>query len=102
MNTKRKSWFEVDKDCWKALQLGKPKSYIIRELVANAWDENIALCKIETIHENGIATISVEDDNPEGFRDLTDSYTIFKHTDKRSNPKQRGRFNIGEKQVLSI
>jgi len=99
---KAKSWFEVDKDGLKALQLGKPKSYIIRELVANAWDENITFCKIETAHKNGIATISVEDDNPEGFRDLTDSYTIFKHTIKRSNPKQRGRFNIGEKQVLAI
>lgn len=102
MNKRTKNWFEVDKDGLKALQLGKPKSYIIRELVANAWDENITLCKIETSHKNGIATVSVEDDSPEGFRDLTDSYTIFKHTDKRSNPKQRGRFNIGEKQVLSI
>ena len=77
MSKKTKSCFEVDKEGLKVLQLGKPKTYIIRELVANAWDENITLCKIETIHENGIATISVEDDNPEGFRDLTDSYTIF-------------------------
>jgi len=36
MNKKTRSWFEVDKDGLKALQLGKPKSYISRELVANA------------------------------------------------------------------
>jgi hypothetical protein len=99
---KTKSWLEVDKDGLKTLQLGKPKSYIIRELVANAWDENITICKIETNIKNGVATISVEDDSREGFRDLSDSYTMFKHTDKRSNPKKRGRFNLGEKQVLAI
>jgi hypothetical protein len=66
---KSKTWFEVDKDGLKALQLGKPKSYIIRELVANAWDENITICKVESHNENGITTISVEDDSPEGFKD---------------------------------
>jgi hypothetical protein len=99
---KPKNWFEVDKDGLKALQLGKPKSYIIRELVANAWDENITICKVESHNENGITTISVEDDSPEGFKDIADSYTLFKHTSKRTNPHQRGRFNIGEKQVFAI
>jgi hypothetical protein len=99
---KSSSWLEVDKDGLRELQEGKPKSYLVRELVANAWDEDITFCNINTAYEKGVANISVEDDSPNGFKDLADSYTLFKHTSKRSNPNQRGRFNLGEKQVLSL
>lgn len=102
MTKKSNSWFGVDKEGLKALQLGKNKSYVPRELIANAWDENITFCKVETAYENGSAKLSVEDDSPEGFKDLADSYTLFKHTNKRSNPNQRGRFNLGEKQVFAV
>jgi hypothetical protein len=46
------NWFEVDVEGLKALFKGKSKKYIINELVANAWDENITFCKI------GIVSIS--------------------------------------------
>jgi hypothetical protein len=44
----------------------------------------------------------VEDDAPEGFYDLTHAYTMFARTRKRSSPDKRGRFNLGEKQVLAL
>lgn len=97
-----KSWFEVDKEGLKSLQLGKSKAYIPRELIQNAWDENITTCNVETSFRNEVATISVEDDNPEGFKDLRDSFTLFKHTYKRLDATKRGRFNLGEKQVIAI
>lgn len=96
------NWFEVSKEGLKELQLGKPKHYVLRELVQNAWDENIKECKVETEWNNEEAKISVEDDNPEGFKNLSDAFTLFAPTSKRKNPKQRGRFNVGEKQALSI
>jgi hypothetical protein len=44
----------------------------------------------------------VEDDAPEGFKDLSHAFTLFADSAKKSNPEQRGRFNFGEKLVLAI
>ena len=97
-----KSWFEVSKDGLKELQEGKPKHFIARELIQNAWDEQTKVCSFNAQWNNGQATIEVTDDNPTGFRDLSDAFTLFKTTTKRSDPAKRGRFNIGEKQVFSL
>lgn len=98
-----KTWFEVDTKGLKALQAGKPKTFIVRELLQNAFDENITTCKLDLWWEPyGKVLITVEDDSPEGFRDLSDAYTLFKDTYKRSDTTKRGRFNLGEKQVFSV
>jgi len=97
-----KSWFEVDKDGLRQLQAGKPKHYLMRELIQNAWDEEVKKVNIELELDNEIAKISVEDDSKEGFKDLRDSYTLYKDTYKRKDPEKRGRFNLGEKQAFSI
>ncbi len=97
------NWFEVDKSGLKALQEGKSKTFIVRELLQNAFDENITTCRLEMKWEKyGEVWISVEDDSPEGFRDLSDAYTLFKDTYKRADATKRGRFNLGEKQVFSV
>ena len=33
------SWFEVDRDGLRQLLEGRDKSFVVRELVQNAWDE---------------------------------------------------------------
>jgi len=96
------SWFEVDREGLRELQESKPKHHIIRELVQNAWDENTTKCEVFATWSNGTASITVEDDSPEGFRDLRHAYTLYATTYKRSEPEKRGRFNLGEKQILSI
>ena len=98
------NWFEVDREGLKALQAGKPKTFIINELIQNAWDEDITTCKVKFgfKFDLNIITVAVEDDNPEGFKDITHAYTLFADTYKRRDPTKRGRFNLGEKQVLSI
>jgi len=100
---KAKTWFEVDTKGLRALQAGKPKSFIINELVQNAFDEDITICKVnvrQTSDKDII--ITVEDDSPEGFKNITHAYTLFADTYKRQDPTKRGRFNLGEKQVISI
>lgn len=94
--------FEVDVKGLRQLQEGKPKWFIIRELLQNALDEPINNCRITANYEYGKAHIKVEDDSPIGFRDLSDAYTLFKDTYKRTDAKKRGRFNFGEKQVLCM
>lgn len=101
---KIKSWFEVDKNGLAQLMAGKPKSFILRELIQNAWDENIRKCIVDIKYKNddNVIEISVEDDSPEGFKDITHAYTLYADTYKRSDVKKRGRFNTGEKLAFSV
>ncbi len=98
-------WFEVDRAGLKQLLENKPKGFILRELIQNAWDEpGVTECKasIEAVPGKVLAVVRVEDDAPEGFHDLTHAFTLFAKTRKRGDPERRGRFNLGEKQVLAI
>jgi len=100
---KNRNWFEVSREGLRELQAGKPKDFVVRELIQNAWDENITICCLNTTYQNGrVARIRIEDDSPEGFRDLSHAFTLFASTYKRDDPEKRGRFNIGEKQVLAV
>lgn len=96
------NWFEVSKEGLKALQDGKSKTFIMAELIQNALDEDVKNITIKASYYRNLATISVEDDSPTGFRDLRDAYTLFAPCYKRPDPEKRGRFNAGEKQVFSI
>jgi hypothetical protein len=99
------SWFEVDRDGLRQLLEGRDKSFVVRELVQNAWDEpGVTRCDVtlEPIPGRPAARLVVEDDAPEGFYDLRHAYTLYARTRKRPDPSKRGRFNLGEKQVLAL
>jgi hypothetical protein len=51
---------------------------------------------------SGKSNLIVVDDSPEGFRDLTDSFVMFKNSYKKAEPEKRGAFNCGEKFVLAL
>ena len=51
--------------------------------------------------DHGVCNIIVTD-NGDGFARLSDAYTLFASTPKRSNSNVRGRFNMGEKELASI
>src|SRR5262245_19771869 len=99
-----KQWFDVDR-----VGLGRQaevhgKGRLIGELVQNALDEEgvtqIAVT-LALVPGRPLADLTVEDDAPEGFRDLSHAYTLFAESYKRANPEQRGQFNLGEKMVLA-
>src|ERR1700739_3698596 len=99
-----KQWFDVDKTGLgkQAEQHGKGR--LVGELIQNALDEpgvtQIAVT-LTPVSGQELADLTVEDDAPEGFRDLTHAYTLFAPSAKRANPEQRGQFNLGEKLVLA-
>lgn len=101
---KRNSWFEVDKEGLRKLQ-GRQgtRAFLIYELIQNAWDEATTQVTAKLTYEKKlkVACLTVEDDNPEGFRDLSHAYTLFAESSKKSDPEKRGRFNIGEKLILA-
>ena len=83
---------------------------LVKELVQNAWDEapaaTVCHVDIQPLRKGRDASarhalIEVSDDGP-GFRNVADAYTLMGPTAKRSDPRKRGRFNIGEKELLSI
>jgi hypothetical protein len=98
-------WFDVSK-----AGLGKQaeehgKGRLIGELVQNALDEagvTQIVVTLDLVPGRPLADLTVEDDSPEGFRDLTHAYTLFAESYKRGNPEQRGQYNFGEKLVLAI
>lgn len=98
-----KGWFEVDKAGLRSLVAGKPKSFVLRELFQNAWDEpGVTEVTVRTGKHGRDVAIIVIDDAPEGFVNLSHAFTLFADTRKRTNPEQRGRFNLGEKTILAL
>lgn len=100
-----KQWFNVDKAGLGRQAEQHSKGRLIGELVQNALDEagvttiNITLAEVPG---RPLADLTVEDDSPEGFKDLSHAYTLFANSYKRDNPEQRGQYNFGEKLVLAV
>lgn len=97
-------WFDVDKAGLAKLVASKPKAFIVFELLQNAWDQNVTHVDVtlEPAAGSRNAQITVIDDDPDGFADLRDAYTLFAESRKKANAEQRGRFNLGEKLVLAL
>ena len=98
---------EVDKEGLKLLLEKQGKSFAINKLIQNAWDTNasevkITLTRAEKNKGKGTVLLKVEDNDPDGFRDLKEAYTLFASSSKKAKPEKRGRFNLGEKLVLAI
>ena len=94
-------WFTVDKDGLREATGHLPPERLVFELIQNALDENSTTCTVAIEHIRKITQVTVRDDNPDGFKDLRDGYTLFRTTSKRADPTKRGRFNLGEKIVIA-
>lgn len=105
------NWFEVDKDGLKNIQLRRGIAKAVVELVSNALDAP-GTKEIAVLVERGsparkkkdkhLYTLTVIDDSPDGFVDLKEAWTLFAPSRKIDDPTKRGRFNLGEKLVLSL
>lgn len=95
--------FEVDRKGLAKLLARRGKEFIIAELLQNAWDEDgVTEVTIDFHQDAGHARLTVVDDAPEGFSDLSHAYTLFAESKKKGNAEKRGRFNLGEKLVIAI
>src|SRR5215510_3469457 len=100
-----KQWFDVDRSGLGKQAEQHSRGRLIGELVQNGLDEagvtQIAV-SLALVPGRPLADLTVEDDSPEGFRDLSHAYTLYAESYKRENPEQRGQFNLGEKMVLAV
>jgi hypothetical protein len=100
-----KQWFDVDKDGLSKQAEEHGRGRLIGELIQNSLDEPGVTridVTLELVPGRPLAELTVEGDSPEGFRDLAHAYTLFADSYKRTNPEQRGQFNLGEKMVLAV
>lgn len=96
--------FDVDKEGLAQIAGRRGKAFVLYELLQNSWDAKDSkgvVVRLEAIPGKPYATIVVEDDSPEGFKNLSHSWTLFAASEKKSSPTLRGRFNIGEKLVIA-
>jgi hypothetical protein len=95
--------FDVDKEGLAKLLARRGIEFAALELIQNALDENVTTVEVALQPESrGLWTLSVTDDNPEGFADLSHAYTLFAESKKKGNAEKRGRFNLGEKLVIAL
>ena len=96
--------FEVDIANMRKIHGARDKIFVIREMVQNAWDENIARVDIMLTppDDNGHSIIRVIDDSPHGWLTLEHAYTMYAESSKKDDPTKRGRFNEGEKNVICL
>ncbi len=97
------NWFDVDKEGLAKIVRRKGMGYVLHELVQNSWDTQTETVRVEVEHiSTGRVQVLVEDQDPDGFKELAHAYTLYAESEKKSNPLKRGRFNLGEKLVLAI
>jgi hypothetical protein len=99
-------WIEVDR-AGLAKQLSrKGKAWVLYELIQNGLDEDGVTQVDVTLdpapEHRGYVKVTVEDDAPEGFKDLKHSWLLFGESPKKGDATKRGRFDAGEKFVLSL
>jgi len=104
MNRSALSWFEIDKDGLAKILQKRGKSFALFELVANAWDTKARNVKVSLspLANASKVQVIVEDDDPDGFKKITDAFTVFADSEKKKDATKRGRFNLGEKLVLAL
>lgn len=97
-------WFTVDKSGLAKLLEKKGKAFALFELIQNAWDTDAKKVRVEVepVPGRALATMYVEDDHPEGFKNMAHAFTLFAESEKKGDPSKRGRFNLGEKLVLAL
>lgn len=99
-----KSWFDVDKEGLARILRRRGLEFVAYELISNAWDSNATKVeiKLESLPNRPLAVLTVEDDDADGFADITHAFTMFADSLRRGDTSKRGRFNLGEKLVLAV
>ena len=96
--------FSVSGEGLRQLNASRPPWSLVKELIQNAWAEapEATRCDV-TINPrpNGTTVLCVEDDGP-GFAEISHAWTLMANTPKRTDPTKRGRFNLGEKEIISL
>ena len=101
---RQKERFAVSAEGLRQLNAKRPAWSLVKELIQNSWDEAPEATRCDVRIEaagTGRTRVSVEDDGP-GFAEISHAWTLMADTPKRSDPTKRGRFNLGEKEIIAV
>jgi hypothetical protein len=98
------TWFNVDKEGLRKTLARKSKEFVVYELLQNGFDAGSTevTASLTEPDSKGKSVLECIDDAPGGYADLSHSHTMFAESAKKSDPKLRGRFNVGDKMVLAL
>lgn len=98
-----KKWFEIDPAGLAMILERRGRGWIVGELVANGFDAGATSVQVhaEPVAGRPLVKLTVTDDSPEGWADLSDAYTIFAKSRRGGDAEKRGRFGLGEKMVIA-
>jgi len=94
---------EIDIAGFRETLQAKGKPRVMMEALSNALDPKGTTVVLVTFsQENGWATLTVKDNDPDGFKNLKDAYTLFAASERRGDPTARGRYGQGEKEIVAL
>ena len=100
----REERFAVSAEGLRQLHAAREPWTLVKELIQNAWDEapHATRCDVRIADgPDGGTVVGVEDDGP-AFANISDAWTLMAETRKRGEPTKRGRFNLGEKEIIAV
>ena len=100
--TTNNSWLEIDIKGFAQILRNKGIARIALEPISNAFDTDATEITVTFTQSNGMAQLTVTDDDPNGFADLRDAYMLFAPSNRREDPTKRGRFGQGEKELIAV
>lgn len=101
-STSPSAWLEIDLKGFAQVLRNKGIARIALEPISNALDTDTRHIDVAFTQSHGWAGLIVTDEDPEGFADLRDAYTMFAPSKRRDDPTKRGRFGQGEKELIAI
>lgn len=98
------SWFEGSKEGLEKIARRRGLTYVLFELMSNCWDTDATQVTMtfEPLPNRPVVRVRIEDDDPDGFADLSHSYTLFAESIRKGDVVKRGRFCAGDKLVLAV
>jgi len=105
--TKQTNWFTADKKgladiTMRAIEKRGP-GILVAELFQNSMDANATRIHIQILWSADDRSVKLKcTDNGDGFQNLEHAWTMFAPSLKKDDATKAGRFNVGEKFVLSI
>lgn len=95
-------WLEIDLEGFTQVLHNKGIARVALEPISNALDTDATEINVRFGQKDNWGLLEVIDDDPDGFAELRDAYTLYAPSKRRDDPTKRGRFGQGDKELVAI
>jgi hypothetical protein len=97
-----KPWLDIDVRGFAQTLGTKGVARVALEPISNALDTDGTEIDIKFARARNYGTLVVADNDPCGFQDLADCWTLYAPSRRRDDAEKRGRFGQGEKELIAL